>query len=499
MNKDLHPILSRIIKKTGVVIDHNNFQLIEFIENVNKSLHTNDRERDITEHAFEVSESEYQNITKTLQGEAQQKNAFINQLKDTIHQLDDNVPNNIINADSKDLNEILNYLKELVVKQKETEKHLIQAKHTAEKAAAAKSEFLSIMSHEIRTPLNAIIGISHLLKEKQITEENIDALHFSSEHLLYLINDILDFSKLEEGAIQFQENEIHLSNLLDDLAKMSSYKAKEKNTLIQVNIDKALPEKVIGDILRLKQILSNLISNAVKFTENGTVMISCVYQSETSEKIDIKFIVKDNGIGIALEKQSQIFDKFTQAENNIAKEFGGTGLGLTITKKLLQLLNSDIYVESVLKKGAEFYFTLSLKKLTATTKHNTIFHLKKEDDLCGASILVVDDNKLNLLIAKQFLAKWNARVTICENGKNAIELVRKNSFDLVLMDLQMPEIDGFEAAAAIHSINNNIPIIALTASSTFEVQEKVKNSTMCDFIPKPFNADQMFVILSNHL
>jgi signal transduction histidine kinase len=499
---DFHPILSRIIKKTKVEIDESNQPFMLFLESINRSLHSNDREREISEHAFDVSESEYQNINNTLKLEDEQKNEFILKLKKTIFELEEDKSSVDFNAETKNLSLILDHLQALVVKQKKTETDLIKAKLIAEKAAAAKSDFLSVMSHEIRTPLNAIIGIAGLLKEKQsvaLNEENINALKFSSEHLLYLINDILDFSKLEEGGINFQENDIHLKNLVQDIAQMSSYKANEKNTTIKVEIDNAIPEFVLGDVLRLKQVLSNLISNAVKFSEEGNVLINAKLVHIENEIIKVKFEIQDDGIGIAEDKQKEIFEKFTQAENSITSDYGGTGLGLAITRKILRLQGSDIFVASEIDKGSTFYFTLLFKESCQSKKIKNTNNIGGTNDLQGANILLVDDNKLNLLIAKQFLNKWKAKVTTCQSGFEAIDQVSKSNFDLILMDLKMPGMDGFEASSAIHKAKPTIPIIALTASSTNEIKDMVKQSMMCDFIQKPFDADEMFISISKHL
>jgi signal transduction histidine kinase len=499
MKLKFHPVLERIIRKSNISFNEEDTEQLRFLEGVSNSFYNNDREREISEHAFDVSEQEYQNITKTLKIQDEEKDAFISKLKNTIIEFENSDFN--FTDKTQDLNSILDHLKSLVINQKQVEVELTKAKQKAEKAAQAKSDFLSIMSHEIRTPLNAIIGIASLLKDKQeqvSVTENINALKFSSEHLLYLINDILDFSKIEEGGIVFQENDIDLKKLLEDIAQMNSYKASEKNTHIKVHVDKKIPTHVVGDVLRLKQVLSNLIANAIKFSDEGNVEVFATLQDYTSNEVSILFEVIDNGIGIAQEKQKEIFEKFTQAENTIAGEFGGTGLGLTITKKILQLQNSDIFVESELQKGSRFYFTLTFienKKII----NNEEYKFTEKSNLAGVKILLVDDNKLNLLVAKQFLNKWKAEVTTSISGITAIEQTKENNFDLVLMDLMMPVMDGFEASSIIQKNNPTLPIIALTASSTNEIREKVQASNMCDFISKPFDADEMLATILKHL
>jgi signal transduction histidine kinase len=500
MDLKLHPILARSIKKSAIDIATLDASMIAFIQSISKSFYSNDRERNINERAFAVSELEYQNMNQKLKAESENKTAFIVKLRDTIHQLEDSNPDSIVNNNSTDVNVIIDYLKDLVVKQKQTEAELIKAKLLAEKAALAKSEFLSIMSHEIRTPLNAIIGIANLLPKNEENKENIDALKFSSDHLLLLINDILDFNKLEDGNIRFNKNNIHLRSLVNKIVQMSMAKANEKNTGISVSINEKVPEIIEGDLLRLSQVLSNLISNAVKFTANGQVEIIIDIETENPTNIHLKFTVKDTGIGIAKEKQAHIFEKFTQAESSIANKFGGTGLGLTISKKILQLQQSNIYVESEPNKGATFFFTLQFSKVDIDSNSlNFSNELSEINSLQGANILVVDDNKFNLLVIKQFLVKWQASVTVCENGKDALEQINKQNYDLVLMDLQMPEMDGYEAAIKINTIKKELPIIALTAAVVEDVRAKALENKMVDVIAKPFHADDVFTVLKKHL
>jgi signal transduction histidine kinase len=500
MDFNLHPILSRSLKKSAIDVTALDASIIAFIESISNSFYSNDRERDINDRAFAVSELEYQNINQKLKIESENKTAFIIKLRETIHQLEESNPDSIVNNNSTDVNIIIDYLKDLVVKQKQTEAELIKAKLLAEKAALAKSEFLSIMSHEIRTPLNAIIGIANLLPKNDENKENIEALKFSSDHLLLLINDVLDFNKLENGSIRFQKNKIHLRSVIDKIVQMSIAKAKEKNTSISVAINEKVPEIIEGDLLRLSQVLSNLISNAVKFTENGLVEIIIEVEQDYETTIDLKFTVKDNGIGIAKEKQAQIFEKFTQAESSIANKFGGTGLGLTISKKILQLQQSNIFVESEPSKGACFYFILQFKKVETSINNTEISSaLNENNSLHGANILVVDDNKFNLLVIKQFLLKWQANATVCESGKEAIELFTTQNFDLVLMDLQMPEMDGYEAANKINAIKNETPIIALTAAIVEDIRVKAFENKMVDVLAKPFDANNVFTVIKRHL
>lgn len=387
-----------------------------------------------------------------------------------------------------------------LTERKNFEKQLIAAKEQAELASTAKAQFLSTMSHEIRTPMNAVIGITHLLLEENPKESqiaNLKTLQFSAENLLVLINDILDFSKIEAGKIELENIDFSLFELLNSVKHSLTYKTQEKGLKLLIRKDDNLPNFIKGDPTRLSQILTNLMSNAVKFTEKGSVTIDIDVEHETAKKIAINFTVSDTGIGIPKDKIDIIFDSFSQANTKITRKYGGTGLGLAITKRLLEIQGSKIHVESVNGVGTKFYFRLEFDKS---------FHQKKKSlyepknnlpfiSLKGTKVLIVEDNAINVLVASQFLKKWDVAFEVAENGEIAVEKVQQEDFDIVLMDLQMPIMDGYEATRTIRALGGKmekLPIIAITASVMMQVREEVIKAGMNDYISKPFNPNEFY-------
>ncbi len=398
---------------------------------------------------------------------------------------------------------------EEISRQKQLEHDLIAARESAEKAANTKSEFLSTMSHEIRTPMNAVIGMSYLLLQGNPREDQMEflkTLQFSANNLLSLINDILDFSKIEAGKIIIEQIDFSLQELLEGVYLASGLKAQEKNIELNLITDPALPKHVTGDPVRLTQILNNLISNAIKFTEEGSVNIEVKCIENREDCVLIFFKIKDTGVGVTPENLPHIFNSFTQESSTTTRRFGGTGLGLTITKRLLELQNSEISVESKPGKGSEFYFTLEFGKSAETPVDNfesAPISRQYGHGLKGAKVLLVEDNRVNRLVAERFLQKWEVLLDFAENGKIAVDCVRNNTYDLILMDLQMPEMDGYQATTAIRNLDSEhsklVPIIALTAEALTEVREKVLNTGMNDFITKPFKPDNLFNTISKYL
>ena len=379
------------------------------------------------------------------------------------------------------------------------EQQLILSKDMAEKAALSKSQFLSTMSHEIRTPMNAVIGFTHLLLQMNPREDQMEYLKmmkFSAENLLVLINDILDFSKIEAGKIQFEEADFSIKQLIGNIRMALLQKASEKDIQLKLLIDHELPDAVVGDPVRLGQILTNLISNAVKFTKEGKVTIVASLSEKTTNHTIIDFEVTDTGIGIAADKLENIFESFTQASSDTTRKFGGTGLGLTITKRLLELMGSEIKVTSELGKGSTFYFDLKLKnsskQFTQIVKEES--HIETRS-LKGVKILIAEDNQINVILAKQYMKLWDVECDVAENGEIAYTLVQTNDYDMVLMDLQMPEKDGYQTTVAIRELPGekfkNLPIIALTASAMLDIKDQAYIVGMNDYISKPFNPDEL--------
>ena len=384
---------------------------------------------------------------------------------------------------------------------KKIEEELQKAKETAEEATRVKSFFISNLSHEIRTPLNNIIGLAQLIiDENNLTPElldNMKSIKFSSDHLLEVINEVLDFSKIEAGKIEFEETDFDVISLVRESTKTFDFKAREKAIDLNVNIDPAVPKVLKGDPARIRQILLNLLSNAVKFTGEGHVSIDVKVLSMQDDNVNIKFSVSDTGRGIPESQLSGIFESYTQATKDTARKFGGTGLGLAICKKLTELLNGKIGVKSIEGMGSTFWVDLPLR----ISEKPNITELGKPGgklkNLKGVKILLVEDDTMNQYVITKLLKKWLAELEIAENGLQAIEILKKDNFNLVLMDLHMPELDGYETALKIRDtstnvLNHNIPIIALTADVTPETRQKVLDAGMNDYITKPSDQETMF-------
>ncbi|RAV98199.1 PAS domain S-box protein [Pseudochryseolinea flava] len=391
---------------------------------------------------------------------------------------------------------------------KKSELQLIDAKEKAEEATKAKSTFLSMMSHEIRTPLNAIIGLTNLLLEEDPSETQVESLRllrFSGENLLTIINDILDFSKIEANKLTLEYVDVNLKDLLTNITQMLSQRAAEKNIQIHFDFDKKIPPHLKADKVRLGQVILNLLSNAVKFTEKGAVDFSVRQITSSKGNHTLDFRVKDTGIGIPREKLDIIFESFSQANLDTTRKFGGTGLGLSITKKLLDLMGTTIRVDSELGYGTTFAFTLTMEvgegERQATQKSASDIHDKFKQEV--VRVLIVDDNRVNQVVAGNWLKKWGIEIDIADDGFQALEKIKDKSFHLVLMDLQMPGIDGFETSRRLRQINHDsyfkeIPIIALSASAMSEIKGQVTESGMNDFISKPFQPDELQEIIGKY-
>ncbi|MBM9591543.1 response regulator [Leptospira sp. 201903075] len=381
------------------------------------------------------------------------------------------------------------------------ERELIESRVRAEDANRAKSEFLSSMSHELRTPLNAVIGLSMWLMEDNPKPEQIEYLknlRFSSETLLTLINDILDFNKIEERMIIIEEIDFSLKEFINSVSTSFGIKAKEQLLSFHEEIDSNLPEYIRFDPTRMLQVVNNLLSNAIKFTKEGTITLRVVLVSKEENQVVIRFEVEDTGIGIASDKRQYVFEKFTQASQDTTRKYGGSGLGLAISKGLVELMKGDLKLESELGKGSKFSFTFSCK-IGKPNSPDHALNLKEAKDLTGKRVLVADDIEINRSIVIRFLKRWGIESEEASDGEEVLDKLAKGNFDLILMDLHMPHVDGYMATKRIreNKVWNGIPIIALTASAHLETQEKIHSVGMNDFISKPFYPNDLYQKLSH--
>jgi signal transduction histidine kinase/ActR/RegA family two-component response regulator len=381
---------------------------------------------------------------------------------------------------------------------------LKKAKKQAEQGLKAKSEFLSTMSHEIRTPLNSVIGMSYLLLKNNPREdqkEQLDVMLFSANNLLSIVNDILDYNKIEAGKITFEYIQMDINSITKNIVSGLQSSAQDKDINLKLKLDSKLQNKILGDPTRISQVITNLVHNAIKFTTKGYVEVGVKVLEETESIIRLKIHVTDTGIGISKEKQKIIFDRFTQADSSTSRGFGGTGLGLAISKRILELQHSSLQLISEEGKGSTFFFIQTFDKSTKISKpkHSASLPAEEEKPLAGITILLVEDNAMNVMVAQSFLKRWGAEVEVAVNGLEAINKLNPQKHQLILMDLHMPIMDGYEATKKIRSNGITLPIIALTANLLKEIEEKVRKIGIDDIVVKPFLPDELYRKILNHI
>jgi signal transduction histidine kinase len=381
---------------------------------------------------------------------------------------------------------------------------LKQAGLQAAQGLIAKSEFLSTMSHEIRTPLNSVIGMSYLMLKndpRPDQRKHLDVIIFSANNLLNIVNDILDYSKIEAGKITFEEIEMDIPGLADNLVSSLRSTAADKGIALKLRIDEHLDYKVIGDPTRMFQVVTNLVHNAIKFTSAGEVSLEIVITNEDEENVTLLYQVKDTGIGISPENQALIFERFTQADSSTSRSFGGTGLGLAISKRILELRGSKLQLKSELGKGSNFFFFLTLRKTNTPLKEKTVapLHIDNTKPFSGLRVLLVEDNPMNVLVAESFLKRWGASVDVAVDGEHALSVVDERKHKLILMDLHMPVMDGYTSSSKMRDRGIKIPIVALTATLPSEIENKLAETGIDDIMVKPFLPDELYSKVYHHI
>lgn len=388
-----------------------------------------------------------------------------------------------------------------ITKEYKVRRELLEAKERAENLAKSESEFLSVMSHEIRTPMNAIMGSIHLLNDGKPSgdqKKNIDALQFSAENMLSILNDILDYNKLQAGMLEAENISFDMWAMLENIKECLKGRLSKENNAFELILPKKKPKSLKGDSRRLSQVLLNLLDNALKFTKDGHVSLEIVESEVEDNYYTYEFRVSDDGIGIPEDQLHCIFESFTQTDLSISRNYGGTGLGLSISKQLVALMGGELYVKSKLGRGSCFSFFLNFERSISATQ---LKQSKVNKKFPGIRALVVDDNDMNLMVATRFLKKWGLKVGNANSGDEALKSLKKNSYDIIFMDIQMPGMSGFEVLEELRKKEqyDHIPVVALTADSSLSIEKDIIRNGFSDGVLKPFHPEELLQILNKFL
>ena len=487
---ELHRLLQRQLKKADIDINMLSPELMQFLHAINDSyLHFEDN-RLLVERAMRLSSEELEVKNELLRQETEKQKVLIHSLKTAFKTLStDNKE-----LDDDDLLSVANQFSEAVEARKQLEHDLIKARQIAENSLETRKLFLANISHEIRTPLNAIMGMSGILDQSDLDEEQreyLDAIRSSSEGLLVIINDILDMTKMESGKFSLESIPFNLDHLLRPLLRAQGVKAQQKGIKLELARDLEVDNILVGDPTRLNQILANLLSNAIKFTEIGKVSLSIQLIHSQGPWQTIEFAVTDTGVGIDDSKMSTIFEEFSQEDTTITRKYGGTGLGLTIAKNLVEMMGGKLEVRSQKGVGSTFKFAIELSKgVLEIIKSGSD---KSAINLNGAKVLLVEDNELNRLLAITLMKRWNTETFIAVNGHDAVEFLKTKSVDVILMDLQMPIQDGFVSTNRIRKeLQLDTPIVALTANALESERLVCLEAGMNDYLSKPYRPEELY-------
>lgn len=388
---------------------------------------------------------------------------------------------------------------------KKFEEELVRERVRAEAALRAKSDFLSMLSHEIRTPLTAVVGIAHMLESTKLSAEQkelSEMLKSSSENLMNLLNSILDLSKIESGIVALEKRDFDCRQLVSDIVHSWQGRSREKGILVEVVFSDKLPAVLRGDSIKVGQIVNNLVGNAIKFTDKGFVRVSVLVSEISPTDCSVIFEVEDSGVGISPDQLNHIFDEFKQAEYNTGVQYGGSGLGLTICKKLAEMHGTSIQVESTVGKGSTFSFDVKFDIPSEVLKPASASSERNPEAIKGLYILIADDSADNLFLVRHYLKKWGVRSETASDGREAVEKVLAHDFDLIFLDLHMPVMDGYEATLAIRALSNQMkahtPIVAFSASTTFGGQDIVETMPVNALMGKPFRPNDLFDNIFKH-
>jgi signal transduction histidine kinase/CheY-like chemotaxis protein/HPt (histidine-containing phosphotransfer) domain-containing protein len=501
----LNKLLDRQIKKylpPELLADEG---LMRFLEAVNDSYKALEKDKALSDHAFRLNEEEYVRINKKLQAEVVGRRQAIKVLKEAIARLDElNVTGAVAGAEEENLNDTLAHLEAQLARRRKMEQDLIEAREQAEQFARSKDNFLANMSHEIRTPMNAVLGMAGQLAKTKLDGKQrfyLDTINSASENLLVILNDILDLTKIRAGKLALERIGFQPVAVLNRALQVMMHKAEEKGLTLRISdCDPWLSGVLIGDPYRLNQVLLNLLSNGIKFTSMGGVDISCRVLDDDPFWQKIIIEVSDTGMGMDESFVRHLFDKFTQEYDSVTRKYGGTGLGMSICKELIELMGGEIRVSSQKGAGTRVSLLIKLEKGKESDLKSREEVAVSTEILKDKRLLVVDDNDMNRLVATTILDNYDTIIFEAGNGQEAVDFLRRQSVDIVLMDIQMPVMSGLEASGVIRrEISASLPIIALTANAIRGESEKCLAAGMNDYLSKPFEESSFIKMICEWL